>query len=181
MVTGYLDLKVNKLLLILFYIQPVQASTNEIKSFVSLFNPNKKSQKSTIKTSGCKLQEKKWIELLITRESFKEKISFNKDCDLSGEFIVKYGEDFPISFKINNKNFKLIKGLINTKIKFEQKTYLETQLKDFKLTTTKEIIPFTYTHKIEIDIFSTPPIKNDLGGVLKYKDNGKWKVKEMAP
>lgn len=171
----------NKLLLILFCIQTVQASTSEIESFVALFNPNKKSQNSSIKTSGCKLQDEKWVQLLITRESFKEKISFNKDCDLSGEFIVKYGEDFPISLRINHKSYKLIKGLVNTQIKFEQKTYLETHLKDFTLEKTKEKIPFTYIHKIEIDIFSTPPFKNDLGGVLKYKDNKKWKVKKMAP
>lgn len=171
----------NKYLLFLICIQTANASIKEIESFVSLFDPNKKNKESSIKTSGCKLQDEKWVQLLLTRENFKEEISFNKNCDLSGTFIVKYGEDFPITLNIKNPKYKLIKGLVNTQIKFEQKTYLETQLKDFKLTNTKETIPFSYTHKVEIDIFSTPPFKNDLGGVIKYKDNGKWKIKKMAP
>jgi hypothetical protein len=137
---------VNKLLLILLFSQYAYSSLEDLKSFVSLFSPHK-TNSSNIKTSGCKLSENKWIQILITHENFHENISFNKGCDLQGSFTVKYNTPFPISLKIRNPNYHELKGTMSIQVLFENKTYLLTNLQNFNLYKKNKTIPFEYKHK----------------------------------
>jgi len=169
-----------KFLIILLVSSTVYAVDNDIEKITQLFIPSSsQNNKSKIKTSACKIQEAKWLGILIMREGFAESLKFNKECDLQGNFTVEYNKTFPIKLKVKDqKILKNITGNIHLNIEFGKRTELVIDLKKIILKELKKT--FSYTHKFELDPFSTPPLKSDLGGVL-IMHSDKNKVIKVAP
>ena len=81
------------LLLALFILYPIvsladKTQEKEVISIASSLFPGllSKQGKNSIKTKSCNFQKERWAMLLLTGESFKENIKFNKQCSLPSAF-----------------------------------------------------------------------------------------------
>lgn len=154
--------------------------TNTITSALSIF-PFYKNSSKTIKTSGCKIQDSKWLSLLLTQEPFVEEIKYSKECDIEGRFKVLFNKPFPIKLNFRDKNTKNLQANMFINIEFRDKPYLILKLINAKLVTIKETLSFYYEHEFQIDPFSDPPIKEDRGGKITFIKDGKKISKKIAP
>jgi hypothetical protein len=169
------------LLLALIILYPIvslaqKTQEKEVLSIASSLFPGllSKQGKNPIKTQGCNFQKERWAMLLLTGESFKENIKFNKQCDIQGTFTVKRDQYFPVNFKIRNlKNYKSIKAHIKLNIEFEIQTLLVTRIKDAKLLGKTPLV-FGLEYKVAIDPMDPKNfVKKRLGGHLLIKRGGK--------
>lgn len=169
------------LLLALIFLYPIisladKTQEKEVLSIASSLFPGllSKQGKNPIKTQKCNFQKERWAMLLLTGESLKENIKFNKQCDIQGSFTVKRDAYFPINFKIRNlKNYQSIKAQIKLNIEFTEQTLLVTRIKDAKLLGTKPLV-FGLEYKVAIDPMDPQNfVKKRLGGHLLIKRGGK--------
>ena len=87
------------LLLTLSQIQTVHSAVENtaLEAIKALFPTLSKSQQ--LKTQGCSFQKEKWGAIILTKQSFEESITFNKDCDLQGKIEVQMDKFF--HYKLN--------------------------------------------------------------------------------
>ena len=65
-----------------------QEKSEHLRTILKTLAPHLQNSKElrNFKTKGCRVQKEKWAMLLITQQTFKENVRFNKDCDLSEHF-----------------------------------------------------------------------------------------------
>ena len=129
-------------------------------------SPTKKKSKLNFDTSACNFQEEKWQSIVLTKQSFKEKIVFSKDCDLNGEFTVEMDKWFPIKLKLRNfKSYREVSANLKFQIVFEDMPLLKLELKGAKLTG-KTPIQFKMKYGVYINPMDPEPFKKHKGGKL---------------
>ena len=169
-----------KAFLLIIFINTSVHANEDFKAILSLlpFNTNAKSK---IKTQKCNIQKQKWINLLLTHEQFEEKIKYNQDCDLEGNYTVQYNKNFPIKLNVKNSEITEFNGNMLINIEFREKPFLVLKLIKSKIISSKDDTLFDYLHEFQIDPFSQNPIKKNLGGTFTLYKDGKKITKKMAP
>lgn len=115
----------------------------------------KKENQKDLKTSGCKINKGKWLQSVLTKESFTEKISFNKECDLQGSFKVQIGKFFNVPLKIRNKKFDKTNFKIKFDILYEKVMKLVVTIKDgFLFSHKKQEFKFDTKQSFKVDPFN---------------------------
>tara|TARA_Y100000768_G_scaffold388964_1_gene389370 strand:- start:4996 stop:5541 length:546 start_codon:yes stop_codon:yes gene_type:complete len=146
-------------------------SEQQLKDLFNIFN----AQNTRIKTKGCDFQEKKWLKLLTTSESFTGNVTFNDKCDIQGEYKPKMFEYFPFAFKVqNHPKIDKVKGTVKLTIQFNLVTILRIQFSQTEVIGKNNAV-FNADYKLEVDPFNPKKfIKRPLGGELELlKLNGK--------
>lgn len=143
---------------------------NDLLSALKAVLPILKNTSPTLKTQGCSFQKKKWVAMALTKTSFKENITFNKDCDLQGSFTVKMDHFFPLSLAIRRlKAHDHLSANIKFSILFEENILLKIEMSD-ALLRGKKPIQFDMNYSIYIDPLNENPLKKHKGGFLLIKD-----------
>jgi hypothetical protein len=156
-----------------------EAKNTALQAIKALFPTLAKSQQ--IKTSGCKFQKEKWGAIILTKQSFEEKIVFNKTCDLNGSFTVQMDKFFPINMKVrNHKQMKKIISNIKMGIVFEDMPLLTLNMKD-SILIGKQNITFDMNYGVYIDPLNKDPLKKHKGGSLFIKKHGTKLINKKFP
>jgi hypothetical protein len=122
---------------------------------------------SKFKVNGCQVQQEKWLQLLVTNQTFKEEIKFGKDCDIQGSVSPSIGKSFPAIFTIRNLDkFKEIRYDMLIELKYDPKPTLTTEFKNAKLHSPDEVIEFSAKNSAIINPFDPNFIEKDLGTVI---------------
>ena len=161
-----------------------QQQSKHLNTILSALAPELKSSKELkeFKSQGCELQKQKWVLMLITKQSFDEKLKFSKTCDIQGNFSPKASEFFPIDFKLRGlKDVSRLKALVQITVVFGKETKLKLELNKASYYNQKNILQkeFALTYSFEIDPFNPQNfLKKDLGGSL-YLYKGKKLLKKI--
>jgi len=150
-----------------------------IASMKALF-PGLGDSKS-IKTKGCTFQKDKWMGMILTKQSFEEKIKFNKSCDLQGNFTVKMDTPFPVNLEVRGlKGYKRILSNLMFNIAFEENVVLNLAMKNTVLKGSKDLV-FDLEYALYFDPTPKDPFKKHKGGKLYIKRHGKTKINKTYP
>lgn len=141
-----------------------------------------KSKNSSFKIDQCKIDKNKWTMLLLAKQSFTEKLNFNKGCHVEGQYTTKMETPFPVNFKLKNlKNFEKVNFNFLIKLIYEPVPMIKVFMNNGTLKGKKDIIKFDVDYSAEIDPLSKGFIKKDLGGNIVINSiNGK-KIKQKIP
>lgn len=140
----------------------LDGAINYIKNIIT------QSNGSSLKTKKCDIDKSKWINLLLTKTSFTEKIDFNKGCDLKGTFKTKMDYFFKVPLIIRDKRFKEIKYLAKFETNFATEMQLILTIKDgILIDKEKRVFNFNATQTFTLDPFNKKsPIKKAKPGTL---------------
>lgn len=168
------------LLLISLLFSSISFAKEDIsKDFINLFIGKRTKN---LKTYGCKLQRQKWLMGLLSKESFKEKITFNKACDLEGEFTVHFKHPFIVSLKVKDqKEYDNFETKAFIKLEYTTDAILTLKLDDSKLSYKKVPKHFFFgQYSMVLDPLNPKkPIKKKLGGIIKIVDKNKKVLKTL--
>ncbi|MCT4641781.1 MAG: hypothetical protein N4A33_05735 [Bacteriovoracaceae bacterium] len=137
------------------------------------------TQKSskTINVKNCTYNKEKWAMLLITKQSFKETLKFNKGCDIEGQYVTKMEHFFNVPLKIRNKEFQKIKFDLKIEIEFKNDMILKLSFKNGQLHRHKDIFQFKGSQSFIIDPLNPDKIiKRNLGGSIHITHNKEKKT-----
>jgi len=164
-----------------------KAKISTVKEIVQSLMPMvgsklKSNSKSKFSVEKCAIDKKKWVMLLVAKQSFTEKISFKKLCDIQGQYTTKMGSAFPVDFKFKNVDlFNKSKFKMLIQFKYDPVPLISIDLLDGQLDGKSDKVLFSATYSAEIDPFSKKFIKKDLGGSVYIKSiNGK-KINKKYP
>jgi hypothetical protein len=157
-------------------------SKDSIKKLINgLLINNAKSTVNTeskFKVNGCQIQQEKWLQLLVTNQTFKEEIKFAKDCDIQGTVSPSIGKSFPAVFTIRNLDkFKEVRYDMLIELKYDPKPTLTTEFKNAKLHSPDQVIEFSAKNSAIINPFDPNFIEKDLGTVIDITAPFKEKLK----
>lgn len=140
----------------------LDSAINYIKNIIT------QKSSSTLKTDKCDIDKSKWINLLLTKTSFVEKVEYNKGCDLQGSFKTKMGYFFKVPLNIRDKRFKEIKYLAKLETNFASEMQLILTIKEGSLIDKdKKVFKFDATQTFSLDPFNKKaPIKKSKPGIL---------------
>lgn len=130
------------------------------------------------KVETCEIDQAKWLNLLVSRETFVQKIVPKKGCDLKGEFSPKMDEFFPLNLQVlNNKDLTSFVSEVKISILFEEQAILRIDLKNSKLQGPKKLKEFDLFYKFAIDPFNEKSfIKEKLAGEITFKGKSPTKI-----
>lgn len=130
------------------------------------------------KVKGCKFDQGKWIMLLLSKQPFQEKINFNKDCDLKGEYTAKMETAFPVSFSLRNiSNFNQVDFKFIINLEYDPVALIKIKMID-GIIKGKDRASFELEYSAQIDPLSKNFIKKDLGGQLTIKTINSKKINQ---
>ncbi len=176
-------LKTKIIVLTLISINAAQAQNKDSKETLDLIKSLVPSlgQKSSVKTSGCGFNKKAWTQSLLTQQSFKESITYNKDCDLQGTYQVAPHKYFPLNYSIkNHPDYKKLDSTFKYGVVFEDKPTLRIEFKKAKLSGKKSVV-FNFTYDVFVNPMDKDPLKEHKGGTLNIISvNGK-KLNKSIP
>lgn len=140
---------------------------------------NKKGAKSAFTIDKCKIDQKKWMMLLVARQPFTEKITFNQFCNIQGQYTAKMEVPFPVKFELQKlENFDQVSFNFLIKLIYEPVPMIKIYMQNGKLKGKSDTIIFDLEYEAEIDPLSKEFIKKDKGGFITiHSINGK-KVKQ---
>ena len=177
------NLKTKIIVLTLISINGAQAQNKDSKETLDLIKSLVPSlgQKSSVKTSGCGFNKKAWTQSLLTQQSFKESITYNKDCDLQGTYQVAPHKYFPLNYSIkNHPDYKKLDSTFKYGVVFEDKPTLRIEFKNAKLSGKKSVV-FNFTYDVFVNPMDKDPLKEHKGGTLNIISvNGK-KLNKSIP
>lgn len=105
----------------------VGAMSPELKSLIATLQAGKNSPINTI---GCSIQKEKWATILLTKQEFVEKVTFNKGCNVEGTNTVKPDVFFPVKLKLRNlKGFSAVSFMLKFNIVFTDKAVLQLNIR----------------------------------------------------
>lgn len=137
-----------------------------------------KNSNEGLKVKGCKFDQGKWIMLLISKQPFQEKISFNKNCDLKGEYTAKMESPFPVSFLLQNlENFNQVDFKFIIKLVYKPVALIKIKMID-GIIKGKDTARYELEYSAQIDPLSKNFIKKDLGGQLTIKTINSKKINQ---
>jgi hypothetical protein len=150
-----------------------------LEAIKALFPTLSKSQQ--LKTQGCSFQKEKWGAIILTKQSFEESITFNKNCDLQGKFEVQMDKFFPINLKVKkHKQIKKIIGNLKMGIVFEELPLLKLDMKDSIIIGEKNI-SFDMNYGVYIDPLNKDPLRKHKGGSVFIKKHGTQLINKKFP
>ncbi len=143
----------------------LDGAINYIKGIIT------KKENSSLKVKGCDVDKANWMNLLVTKTSFEEKISFNKNCHIEGTFKPKMNVFFEVPLKIKDKRFKEIKYSSKIEIVFNKEMNLILTIKDGQLIDlNKKIFKFSASQIFKMDPFNKKnPISKSKNGTLNVQ------------
>lgn len=130
----------------------------------------------------CKTDKSKWMLLLVTKQPFTEKITFDKGCDIQGQYTAKMAVPFPVSLKLKNlKEFNHVNFNFLIQLTYEPVPMIKIFMQNGKLKGKKDSLTFDLEYAAEIDPLSKEFIKKDKGGKITiHTFNGK-KIEQQLP
>lgn len=139
------------------------------------------TKNSKLKTQKCSFQKEKWAGLILTKQSFEEKLLFNANCDLNGNFIVKMDKFFPINLKVKDQEeiSKIISNIKMT-VLFEEMPLFKIFMKDAIIIGSKKIT-FDMEYGVYIDPLNTNPLVKHKGGFILIKKHGEKHINRRYP
>jgi hypothetical protein len=161
--------------------QQLKEAKEVISKLLPFQKPNSKD-KSKFKIIKCKIDNTKWLMMLITKNPFTETVSFNKACDIQGTYTAKREVPFPVKFKLKSlKNFGEAKFNLLINIIYDPIPLIKLQMQNGYLLGKDNKIKFEATYSAQIDPLSSDFIKKDNGGTLRINSiNGK-KINQKYP
>lgn len=161
---------------------------SEAKSIIESLLPFRKSSlRGQFSIQGCKKDESKWMLLLIAKQPFTEKVTFNKSCHIQGTYTAKMNIPFPMNFKLKKvKNYNQVKFNFLIKLIYEPIPMIKIEMQNGTLSNkenkkNKSIIKFKVDYAAEIDPLSKDFIKKDLGGFIHINSINGRKTKLKYP
>lgn len=171
-----------KILIILnLFISLCFANEKELDSAINYIkNIITQKSSSTLKTEKCDIDKSKWINLLLTKTSFTQKVDYNTGCDLKGSFTTKMDYFFKVPLQIRDKRFKEIKYLAKLETSFEKEMQLILTIKDgLLIDKDKKEFKFNATQTFTLDPFNkeSPIKKSKLGELNVIRLKSKRSIK----
>jgi hypothetical protein len=157
----------------------------EAKEVISKLLPFQKSNskdKLKFKIDKCKIDNTKWIMMLIAKTPFTESVHFAKDCDIEGTYTAKREVPFPVKFSLKNlKNFKQANFNLLVSVIYDPVPMIKLQMKNGTIKGKDNNIKFDVSYSAEIDPLSKDFIKKDNGGTLRIKTINGMKINQKYP
>ena len=154
------------------------ASADFIRSFIA----SVKTKKLKAKVDSCPFDKSKWLVLLLSGNSFTEKLVFTKDCDLEGTYKPVKGSLFPVRLEVRNvPEFNKVDFNFLINLDYGLKPVVKLNMKNGSATGSKNKVTFEANYEGTIDI-SSQELKptNQKGAVLIKTVNGQ-KINKSYP
>lgn len=140
------------------------------------------NNKNRFTVDKCKIDQSKWMLLLIAKQVFTEKITFNSQCHIEGQYTAKMETPFPVHLKLKNlTNFDQIQFNFLIKLVYDPVPTIKINMQNGKLKGTDNKIHFDLDYAAQIDPLSKNFIKKDLGGKITIRSINTIKVKQVIP
>lgn len=159
------------------------AKLEETKAVLKTLLPfHKKIGKNNFTVKKCKIDQNKWMLLLIAKQAFTEKVTFNKNCHIEGQYTAKMGTPFPVKLKLQKlENFDRVNFNFLIKLLYEPIPMIKIFMQNGTLKGKKDNIKFELDYAAEVDPLSKNFIKKDLGGTITIHSINGEKVKQKIP
>ncbi len=147
------------------------ASADFIRSFIA----SVKTQKIKAKIDSCPFDKAKWLVLLLSGNSFTEKLEYTDKCDLKGSYTPKKGVLFPVKLDVRNvPEFNKVQFNFLIKLDYGMKPVVKLNMKNGSAIGSKNTVSFEADYQGTIDISSQELKPTNQSGTIKIKSiNGK--------